>query len=169
MVLDRVLGLLGLFLLAGIAGLAFWRSADPQVRVLIGIVWGATAAGLLGLTVVFSPSLYRPLNKLVAGRGKVETLVRELEAIGLAYRRKLGTVAAMLGLATFVHGLYVLAFFAASSAIFDAVPSLLEHYLMVPLTLFSTAVPCPLALSASPSRSAVGSSRWFTTPTARSR
>jgi hypothetical protein len=32
MVLDRILGLLGLFLLAGIAGAASWRSADPQVN-----------------------------------------------------------------------------------------------------------------------------------------
>ena len=48
MVLDRILGLLGLFLLAGVAGAITWRSADPQVRLLIGLVWGALAAGFTG-------------------------------------------------------------------------------------------------------------------------
>lgn len=143
MVLDRILGLLGLFLLAGIAGAATWSSADSQVKILIGMVWAGLSAGFAGLAVVFSPSLYRPLNRLVAGRGKFERAVRELEAIGLAYRKRLGTVVAMLGVATFGHALYVLAFYVASTAIFRTLPTLVEHYLMVPLTLFTTAVPVP--------------------------
>jgi len=143
MVLDRILGLLGLILLASLAGVFYFGTGDRQVRVLIGVVWGALACGLLGLTVIFSPSLYRPLNKLVSGRGKLEIAVRELEAIGLAYREKLGRVIAMLGVSTFVHGLYVVAFYCASQAIFDKLPSLAEHFLMVPLALFTTAVPLP--------------------------
>ena len=143
MVLDRILGLLGLFLLAGIAGAITWRTADPQVRLLIGLVWSALAAGLTGLAVIFSPGLYRPLNKLVAGKGKLETIVRELEGIGLAYRQALGRVVALLGLSSFVHSLYVLAFYLASAALFAKLPTLVEHYLMVPLALFTTAVPLP--------------------------
>ena len=143
MVLDRVLGLLGLFLLAGVAGLVTWNSVNGQVRLLIGLVWGALAAGFLTLTVLFSPRLYRPLNRLVAGRGKLETVVVRLEAIGMAYRRRLGTVVAMLGAATLSHSLLVLAFFIASLALFDSMPTLGQHYLMVPLALFTTAVPLP--------------------------
>jgi glycosyltransferase 2 family protein len=159
MVLDRILGLLGLFLLASIAGAIYWPSTSTrklaavsgesgfdagfQVRLLIGLIWGALAAGLLGLTVIFSPGLYRPLNKLVSGRGKLEAIVRELEAIGLAYRQNLARVIGMLGVSTCVHGLYVLAFYSASLAIFDKMPTLAEHYLMVPLALFTTAVPLP--------------------------
>ena len=143
MVLDRILGLLGLFLLASLAGGSYWRSADPQVRLLIGLVWGALAIGLAALAVIFSPGLYRPLNRLVAGRGKLETIVRELEGIGLAYRQRIGTVIALLGLSTAVHGIYVLAFYSASSALFETLPTLAQHYLMVPLALFTTAVPLP--------------------------
>jgi uncharacterized membrane protein YbhN (UPF0104 family) len=143
MVLDRILGLLGLFLLAGIAGAVGWRSASPEVRFLIVMVWSALLAGLSALAVAFSPGLYRPLNKLVAGRGKLESAVRKLESIGLAYRERIGLVVAMLCLATFVHGLYVLAFYSASLALFEDLPTLAQHYLMVPLVLFSTAVPIP--------------------------
>ncbi len=143
MVLDRILGLLGLFLLAGVAGLLTWRSAGPEVQLLIGLVWGALGVGFFALGVVFSPSLYRPLNRLVAGRGKVEVAVRELESIGLAYRERLVTVAAMLGVSVLGHTLYVLAFYSASLALFDVMPTLVQHYLMVPLALFTTAVPLP--------------------------
>ena len=143
MVLDRILGLLGLFLLASLAGAVAWGAAVPQVRLLIGLIWGAFAAGLVGMTVIFSPALYRPLNRLVAGKGKLEGIVRELEAIGLAYRRKLARVIGLLGLSTGVHALYVLAFYAASLALFDRMPTLAQHYLMVPLSLFTTAVPLP--------------------------
>jgi uncharacterized membrane protein YbhN (UPF0104 family) len=143
MVLDRILGLLGLFLLAGIAGAITWRSADSQVRVLIGIVWGVLAAGMIGLTVIFSPWLYRPIDRLVAGRGKIKAIVCELEEIGLAYRQAIGRVVALLVLSTCVHGLFVLAFYLTSVAIFETMPTLLQHYLMVPLALFTTAVPLP--------------------------
>ena len=143
MVLDRILGLLGLILLASIAGAFNIGSSDRQARILIGLIWGALAAGLTGLTVIFSPGLYRPLNKLVAGKGKLEAIVRELEGIGLAYRQNLGRVVGMLGVSTFVHGLYVLAFYSASLAIFDQMPTLAQHYLMVPLALFTTAAPIP--------------------------
>jgi uncharacterized membrane protein YbhN (UPF0104 family) len=143
MVLDRILGLLGLILLASIAGAFNFRAGDRDVRILIGVIWSALAAGLIGLAVVFSPGLYRPLNRLVKGKGKLEAIVRELEAIGLAYRQNLGRVIAMLGVSTFVHSLYVLAFFSASLAIFEKLPTLAQHYLMVPLALFTTAVPLP--------------------------
>ncbi len=143
MVIDRIVGLLGLFLLAGVAGLTTWNSASGQVRTLVALVWGAILVGFIGLAVLFSPSLYRPLNRLVAGRGKIEGIVAKLEAIGMAYRRRIGTVVAMLFVAVFCHSLYVLAFFTASLALFDSMPTLAQHYLMVPLALFTTAVPLP--------------------------
>jgi uncharacterized membrane protein YbhN (UPF0104 family) len=143
MILDRILGLLGLFLLASIAGAVSWSAADGQVRLLIGVVWGAFFAGIAGLAVIFSPALYRPLNRLVENRGKLAALVRELEGIGLAYRERLGLVVGMLGVATLVHSLFVLAFYSTSAALFPTLPTLAQHYLMVPLSLFTTAVPLP--------------------------
>ncbi|WP_435010452.1 lysylphosphatidylglycerol synthase transmembrane domain-containing protein [Tundrisphaera lichenicola] len=159
MVLDRLLGLLGLFILAAVAGAFAWPSAElpvlaessgdlvppssRQLRILIGLVWFAVASGLIGLGVVFSPSLYRPLNRLVAGRGKLERIVRELEAIGLAYRQRLGVVVGMLGAAILGHSLFVVAFYSASKALFSDLPTLGQHFLLVPLALFTTAIPLP--------------------------
>lgn len=144
MAIDRILGLLGLFLLAGVSGAAAWGSADPDVRRLVIVVWAAAACGLFGLAVIFTPGLYRPFHRLFHGRGKLELLFDELVIMAAAYRRRLGTVGACLALAVVGHALYVLAFYQVSRALFpSAVPSLGAHFLMVPLALFTTAVPLP--------------------------
>lgn len=144
MAIDRIVGLIGLFLLGGASGLAAWPSAGPEVRRLIVVVWLAALAGLIGLTVLFTPVLYRPLERLLAGRGRLEIVLRELVAMAHAYRRRLGVVVAMLLLAATIHALYVLVFYGISRAIFpEGLPSLGQHLVIVPLVLFTTAVPLP--------------------------
>ncbi len=144
MVIDRAVGLLGLFLLAGIMGITVWGSAVPEVRKLIAVVWAASVTGVIGLAVLFTPTLYRPLARLVAGRGRLEGFVTELLAMASSYRRKIGVVLGMLAMASCIHTLFVLAFYLVSRAIFPTgVPSLAQHFLMVPLVLFTTAVPIP--------------------------
>lgn len=143
MVIDRVLGLLGLFVLGGISGAWAWPGATPPVRTLIGLVWLAVAAGFAGLAVLFTPALYRPLERLFARRAKLATMLSELAAMAGAYRSKPGTIVAMLAMAVGTHSLAVLSFYCVSRALFATVPTLGEHFLMVPLVLFSTAVPLP--------------------------
>lgn len=144
MVIDRALGLIGLFLLAGVSGAFIWSSADPDIRKLIAVVWAAAGAGLVGLAVLFTPALYTPLSVLVRGRGRLEVLLSELVAMAGAYRRRLGVVAAMLLAAMATHSLFVLVFYTVSRAIFPSgLPSLGQHFLIAPLCLFTTAVPLP--------------------------
>jgi uncharacterized membrane protein YbhN (UPF0104 family) len=144
MVIDRILGLLGLFVLAGLSGLFAWPSAQEGARALIVVVWAAVAAGFVGLAVLFTPALYRPLEWLVSGRAKLEAMVVELVAMASAYRGRLGTIAGVLGMAVGIHSLYVLAFFEVSRALFrGSAPSLADHLLVVPPTLFTTAIPLP--------------------------
>lgn len=143
MVIDRVVGLLGLFLLAGLMGMGVWSAADVQVRRLITVVWAAVALGLVGLFILFTPALYGPLNRLVAGRAKLERILTELEAAAAAYRKRLAVVIAMLVMAMGIHSLYVFSFYEVSRAIFPLVPTLGQHFVIVPLCLFTTAVPLP--------------------------
>jgi len=143
MVIDRILGLVGLFLLAGITGLWVWPSAPAQVQRLIVVVWVTVAAGLIGLLVLFTPALYRPLARLAAGRGKLEAILAELVATASAYRARVWVVGLMLVFATCIHSLYVFAFYLLSMAMFPRLPSLGQHFVIVPLILFTTAVPLP--------------------------
>jgi hypothetical protein len=144
MVIDRILGLLGLFILAGIAGAVAWPVASTDVRRLIVVVWCAVAAGFLGLTAIFTQGLTRSFPDLLAGHGKLATVLRELNVMSSTYRRSLGVVAGCLVLSSCVHSLFVLAFYLVSRTLFPVyLPSLGQHFLMVPLTLFTTAVPLP--------------------------
>src|SRR5512135_1599339 len=86
MVIDRILGLLGLFLLAGIAGLFAWAVAGRDVRCLIVIVWVALAVGFLGLAAIFNQALTRRYPALLLGHGKIPTILRELKAMSESYR-----------------------------------------------------------------------------------
>jgi len=144
MVIDRIVGLLGLFLLAGAMGvLLMWSGPSRQVALLIVLVWMAALAGLVGLAVIFTPSLYRPLTRLVAGRKRLEAILAELVVTASAYRARLWVVFGTLLMAMGIHSLYVLSFYWASRAIFPNPPSLSQHFLIVPLNLFTTAVPLP--------------------------
>ena len=60
------------------------------------------------------------------------------------YRRRLGTVLGCLIFSSAIHALFVLAYYAVSCTLFpEGLPTLAQHFLLVPLTLFTTAVPLP--------------------------
>jgi hypothetical protein len=144
MVIDRIVGLLGLFVLAGIAGAWAWPMASPNVRRLTLVVWAAVATGFLALALIFTQGLTRNFPALLAGHGKLATILRELNVMSSTYRRRFGVIAGCLALSSFVHSLFVVAFYLVSRTLFlTRLPSLGQHYLMVPLTLFTTAVPLP--------------------------
>jgi hypothetical protein len=143
MVIDRILGLAGLFLLAGVAGIFALGQANAQVKFLIGLVWAALAAGLTALFILFTPQLYPVLDRLTKGRAKLAKVVKELESAALAYRSKAWLVVACLIASSCIHSLFVVAFYVVSQAILTGIPTFGEHFVIVPLVLFTTAVPLP--------------------------
>jgi uncharacterized membrane protein YbhN (UPF0104 family) len=134
-IVDRIVGLIGLFLIAGIAGWFGWDRLEPPVRKLVAVAWVATGVTTLLLGVAFLP-----LDRL---RGKHSGKRAELAVVGESYRRHVGVVVLGVAMATVTHFLNVVAFFLVSQALFPVVPSLVDHLLIVPLVLFTTAVPLP--------------------------
>ncbi len=144
MVIDRIVGLLGLFLLAGLAGGFAWPMANRQVRILIVLSWMASGCGLLVLFMIFNQSLTRVFPGLLERHNRVSGILRELKVMSSTYRRRLDVVAVCLLASVGIHTLMVLAFYTVSRAIFPVnLPNLGQHMLIVPLTLFTTAVPLP--------------------------
>ena len=64
MVIDRILGLLGLFILAAVAGVLAWGLATPKVRSLIVVAWGALGLGLVVLAAIFR----QPMPRIFQGQ-----------------------------------------------------------------------------------------------------
>ncbi len=143
LVIDRLVGLLGLFLLAAIMGGLAWGRASADVQRLTLIAAGATACGILGLFVLFTPALYRPLDRLLRRRPKLERAFDHLVAMASAFRSRRGVVAFTVFMSMGNHTMNVVAFFLTGLALFGSVPSLFDHFVIVPLVLFTTAVPLP--------------------------
>lgn len=144
MVIDRALGLLGLFALASAIGAFEWAGASPYVRRVIAFAWVMVVCGVIGLCVLFSPALFRPLLTRLNPQGKLAKGLSELIAMASAYRDRLGVIAIGLALAMSGHALFVLAFTLANRGLFGSeAPGLASHFVVVPLILFSMAIPMP--------------------------
>jgi uncharacterized protein (TIRG00374 family) len=143
--IDRAIGVLGLFLLASLMGALRWPMSGLPVRRLIVVVWAALAAGSAGLALIFVPGSLHPLERLAAHRERLRRIVAELHAMSVAYRNPTGKAGLALGLtmSTGSHALYALSFAMVSQALLPHPPTVLEHLQMVPLVLFTVIVPLP--------------------------
>ncbi len=142
-VLDRLIGLLGLFLLGGIIGLTAWPGAGFEVRLMIGLAWLAVLGVSTLLAIAFTPGLYQPLIRLASNRQKLKSILEKLVEVASVYRTKLKVVAATIAMAMGNHSLNVIVFYLVGLSLFGSIPSFASHFVIVPLALFSTAVPLP--------------------------
>ena len=144
--LDRIVGLLGLFVLAAGAGGLAWGMATPDVRKLIVAAWVALGLGMILLASILTQVLTQFFPGLGGeGDGRLSLIMSELKAVSTTYWLRLDVVLTGLGLSVIGHTLNVLAFFLVGKMLFptEMTTTLAQHYLMVPLILFSTVVPLP--------------------------
>jgi glycosyltransferase 2 family protein len=146
MLIDRILGLLGLFVLAAVAGAVTWNVATADVQKLIVAAWTALGLGFLVLVLIFTQALTRVFPGLAgSGSSRLGGILTELNAMSTTYRRRLDIVFAGLFLSVAGHALNVYAFYLMGKMLFPtSMPtSLGQHFLMVPLSLFTMVVPVP--------------------------
>lgn len=144
MVIDRIVGLLGLFMLATIAGGLTWGNAPPDVRKLILVAWITTGAGVLLLVAIFAQAFTRMFPGLGRGHSRLSLIKTELKEMSSTYRRRLDVVGVCWVMAMGNHTLNVLAFYLVGKMLFPDMPTTVaQHFLLVPLTLFTMAVPLP--------------------------
>jgi uncharacterized protein (TIRG00374 family) len=144
MVIDRILGLLALFILAAIAGAIAWSAAGRDVRTLAAVAWLATLSGFLVLLAIFTQTLSRFFPKLRESQSKIGLIAAELREMSTTYRGRLEVVGGCLLFSMVSHALNVMAFFLVGRMLYPEMPTTMaQHFLMVPLTLFTLAVPIP--------------------------
>ena len=91
----RILGLLGLFLLAASAGMVSWGMAAPDVRKLVIVAWVALGVGVLVLAPILGHVVPRLFPSLAGSRhGRLSTIVAELNVTSTTYRHRLDAVLA---------------------------------------------------------------------------
>ncbi len=142
--LDRVMGLSGLFVVAAIAGVLQWNSPDQKgaahaVTIFIAISGGSA---ILLCAAYFSGRvrellrLHRWLHKLPGGK-----ILVSIDAATVAYRNHVGIVLVSMGLATLLH--FILALAAALGGFSMGIPVERLGLLLtvVPVLFLGAAVP----------------------------
>lgn len=157
-VIDRLVGLIGLFILAAIGGAIAWGRFDSKIRPVVISAWVALAVTIAITAAAFWINPNGPIARGLARRDRGRKLIQELHATGLAYRSRFGWVVAAIAMAAITHIGNVIAFACVCQAfpVSGSVPGPLGFLTVVPLVLFSTAIPLPFSgLGASESVSAV--------------
>ena len=144
MVIDRIVGLLGLFMLASIGGAIAWPRASGDVAKLIVVAWIATGLGVLALAVIFGQVVTRIFPQLGTGHSRLSLITSELKEMSTTYSRRLDVVSFCTLMSMGSHSTNVFAFYLIGRMLFPAMTTtLVDHFLMAPLTLFTMAVPLP--------------------------
>ena len=108
---------------------------------------GGAGVGVLMLAAIFAqvlPVFFSWLSG--SGHGRLSVIVARLNVMSTNKRHRLDAVLAGLGLPVISHGLNVLVFFLIGKKMpfgSRVTAMLAQHFLMVPLTLFTMAVPLP--------------------------
>ena len=127
-VVDRYLGLLGLFWTGGIAGLAL-SDAVPAFRLAGRLCAAAAVLGTIALPVAFAVAAWMPSSATPETAGRLRRRFGELAAVAAGYRRRPALLASALAMAVAGHVSLGLCFYAVVLGLrHEAVsPSLLEH------------------------------------------
>jgi uncharacterized protein (TIRG00374 family) len=146
-VIDRLVGLIGLFMLAALGGALAWSSFPVTVRPIIVSAWVSLGITLLITLAAFWIRPAGPLTRRLSARPRTSKMIWELHAMGVAYRKRFPWVLLAVGMASFTHLLNVCAFASVARAFGGNLitPSLLGYFTVVPLVLFSTAIPLPFS------------------------
>lgn len=138
-IVDRILGLLGLIIVAGVSGLFMLH--EPAVRYITSVVWGSGILGVVCASVYFSGRLRKILhldaliNKLPGSE-----LIGKIDVAAVAYRGHLGTLAICLGMSTLLHMILISATIVTAIALGVTQPVLLLLN-VIPVLFLGAALP----------------------------
>lgn len=161
-IIDRAIGMWALFWFVAIVGGAFWLSGDPQLAskpklqlIVLSAIGLVVFTSLLWMVLVLLPERRAEhfaghLSRLP----KVGGVAREFWRAVWMYRSKQGSIVAAMLLALVGHVGWVLAFYFSAQAFVlpgrgADIPTLAEHYVIVPVgMIFQAVIPLPGGMGA---------------------
>ncbi len=146
-IIDRIIGLYGLFVVATVAVLweGSYQSEAREVRVVSQFVLLGFGVGGAGILMMLIPGFTQGrMSRRLAHLPRVGPLIGRLLGAIRMFRERLGTVAAALLISVFVHVGTTCGFFWIAGGLSLPAPTLGQHLFVVPLTLLANAVPLPM-------------------------
>lgn len=147
-VIDRLVGLYGLFVVSALAVLwaGLYAEPDLKVRTIARVSLWCAGLGAVGLAALMLPGMTgsRAIGTFERLPVVGPIAVKLVLALRL-YREQYHVVIAAIVMSLGVHTLMAVAFYMLSGALPGASPTLAEHLVIVPLGLLAAAVPLPMA------------------------
>ena len=148
-IVDRVIGLYSLFILACGAVVLGGFLTNPQVREVRVISIAAVVSAIIGtffVIMLFVPGMTGGAATRLLRRVPVAgpVLARLMGAVRI-YREKSAVLFGALVISLVVQSMFTVAFALIARGLPGAAPSLVEHFLIVPLASLAGALPLPLA------------------------
>lgn len=141
---DRVIGLYALFVVAAIGVLlgGLYEHHSATLRLLARSTLAGTVLGGAALVVMISPGFSRgKVTTWISRVPKVGPIVVRLIAAVRAYRRRPGTLAWTGLQSLWIHTLTILCMYTIAQALPGSLPTLADHFLIVPLAILAGAMP----------------------------
>ncbi|MFN0051319.1 MAG: lysylphosphatidylglycerol synthase transmembrane domain-containing protein [Planctomycetales bacterium] len=145
--LDRILGLLALFMVGAVASLLPIQAPDtPELRAVPWLLWGGSLGGLTGVGLMLIPRLtrlnwVRRMSRLPLVGRAVGELITGIEL----YQTQPGVLLGALGLSVLGHAGLIGGFFCCALWMRQPwIPDLTTHFFFMPIAeLFGVLIPTP--------------------------
>ena len=140
---DRLVGAYALVLLtsAVIVGGGIPKST-VEVETICRLTLAAAAIGAAGIAVLLIPGFTSgSLSEFLTGLPKIGHVLGQLISAVRIYRKRWLTVCIALIMSVGSHGLFTLSLYLIAKAMFEHVPTLREHMILVPLGMVAGALP----------------------------
>lgn len=145
-ILDRILGMVGLFIVGAVATL-FYRHLEqtPELQVVTWLIWLGTAGGFVGLALLLhpAPATWGWVNRLSHLPYVGHAVGDLLHGVALYHSRRIAVTAAVV-LSLIGHSALIGGFYCCALALQPWAPDLGKHFYFMPIAeLFSVLIPLP--------------------------
>jgi uncharacterized membrane protein YbhN (UPF0104 family) len=146
-VIDRIIGLYGLFVLASISVLAMpelLTSPSNHTRAISQLTLVGTVVGLLGIVVLLVPGFTTgALSEWLGQLPRVGPIMTKLIAAVRMYRLRWGVLIWTLIMSLFVHGGAAVGTYCIARGLFPEAPPMSVQFVVVPLANLAGVLPLP--------------------------
>lgn len=144
---DRVIGLYGLFLVATFSVVYFrlWNSEVEEIRVFAKSTLILTGVGAIGILLLLVPGFTTgALSEMISGLPRVGPLFKKLIGAVRMYRRRPGVLVVAGVISLGVHTCATLGIYCICRGLLPGKADLGAHFIIVPPAMLAGAMPLPL-------------------------
>jgi uncharacterized protein (TIRG00374 family) len=141
---DRLIGLYGLFLLATAAILwtGLWRSESANVRFACHVMFWCAGGSTVALAISASPGFSQgPIARWLHGLPRVGTFIERLNRASRMYYRHWAVLPFAVFVTLIAQSLYAIGIWLVACGLLSDAPSLGEHLVVVPMAMITGILP----------------------------